>query len=238
MIRRRELAYNGSAHGVFKNVSAPDPIGSIRCFIDVSQIHDPIGLGEQSRIVRSLHNQRKARRRFKVERRAAGHSDRTRGSVNLEAPAGVIREAVSDRAANILIAGTDCRHSGPRNRVLLQRIRTTRHKCRSFANVGDGNRDILEHRETAVRSGYTDIIDIVAARIGRGLEVRCRLESHRAGVRIDVEQRRVCARDCIAQIGAGIRVGRDRAVGVARGILVDGHRSARCDHRRLVDVGH
>ena len=88
-----------------------------------------------------------------------------------------------------------------------------------------------------------DLVDAVCVGVGRGLEIRGRVEAQHAGVGVDAEQRRIAA----AGQAEGGRVARIHVRGRDGGhpglVLRRVHRRRRppavgVDHRHIVDVGH
>ena len=114
---------------------------------------------------------------------------------------------------------------------------------RVVVDVGDRDRDGLGVGQGAVGDLHRDVVDVVAAGIGRGLEVGGRDEGQHAGAGVDRELGGIgAADDRIGQGRAGIGVGRgDR--GDRGGVLGDvdrrgGAAAVRGDDRGVVvDVG-
>ena len=98
---------------------------------------------------------------------------------------------------------------------------------------GDGHGRAVQR---SVGAGDGDVIDIVGARICRGLEVRRHLEADRARA-ADVEQRRIRAAERKAERGA-FGVGASRLVGGAGAVLGEAGGGAGGDAGRFVRVRH
>ena len=180
---------------------------------------------------------------FKVGSRL--EAERAGGAVDIE-QRGI--RAAADRIGNgcpFGIAGNHCGDCGGvlRNRDRRRIAAAVRGNHGRLVDIDHGDRDRLRIRQRAVAHRHGYIIDIVRARVGRRLEVRCGLERQRAGCGIDLEF--ACVRasgNRIAQRARRLAVGRvDRCHG--RAVLEDRHCSARTgtvgiDHRRGVVAEH
>ena len=108
----------------------------------------------------------------------------------------------------------------------------------AIGHIADRDRHVLAGRSRAIAGRNDDVIDIVAARIGRIFIIRCRVERHFPGFAVDREQGRIRAGD---RVGDRIPLFPGRLDDIGRG-LGFGHRAGgrRLEARRpdLSLVGH
>ena len=107
---------------------------------------------------------------------------------------------------------------------------------RRFIDVRDRDGNSLGGGIGAIRSRDVDVIDVVAAGIGRSFVVGRGLEGDSAGRGIDVEQGRISTGDRVGQRCSGIRIGGGSSIDGSGAILGKAGRCSRSDRRRFIDV--
>ena len=153
--------------------------------------------------------------------------------IDREQPGIRARQAVGQRRPGILIGRVRGLH---RRAVLGDGHRRRTGKYRRLVDVGDGDAGRLRGRVRPVAGAHDHVIDVVAVRVGRRLEVRRGPERDHAGRAVDREQRRVAAGEAVAQRRARIRIGRVRGAD-RRAVLRHGIARDRGDDGRFIDVG-
>ena len=132
------------------------------------------------------------------------------------------RERADQRAREIVFRDRGIRQRGRRRRLV---------------DVGHRHRDQLCRGQRAVADLHEHFVDVVAADVGRHLEVGRRREGKRTGRRVDRETGHVGPTDdCVGQHRPGVDVGTDHIQ--HRGlVLSDGLLGVAIDRGGLVDVG-